>query len=153
MTVHAACADCEAPIDSISGVPDPRTAAMLLTAHPCGHPISLQRGLDARVPVTLIPVTGANLVGAERVRQVTDEGYTPEHDEQHTGAELAWAAWCLLDRAASQDPRMVERVPTMWPFEDGSWPAQDKTPMRLLIQAGAYVAAEIDRRLAAGEKP
>lgn len=95
---------------------------------------------------------GSTLIAAERDRQPAEEGFTAEHDARHAGNELAWAAWSFLDRAASgHDPNDPE-PPQMFPW-DKSWWKPGRSPLRLLIIAGALVAAEIDRRLAAGEKP
>lgn len=39
-------------------------------------------------------MNGVELIAAERERQVSGEGWTPEHDDEHDGSELAWAAVC-----------------------------------------------------------
>jgi len=36
--------------------------------------------------------SGIDLIAAERLRQICKEGWTPEHDEEHTDGELARAA-------------------------------------------------------------
>jgi hypothetical protein len=92
-----------------------------------------------------LPLDGAVAILRERVRQITHEGYQPEHDLAHTGNELAWAAWCLIDRALSDHPDNPS-VPDMWPWEPAAWKPGD--PIRMLVKAGALAAAEIDRRLA-----
>ena len=38
--------------------------------------------------------TGIELIQEERTRQVQEEGWTPEHDEEHGDGELALAAAC-----------------------------------------------------------
>lgn len=38
--------------------------------------------------------TGVELIAAERLRQVEEEGWTPEHDDRHEDGELACAAAC-----------------------------------------------------------
>lgn len=93
--------------------------------------------------------TGVQLITAERKRQVTEKGYTPEHDAEHSRGELARAAvaYAIPNRSADEAVRF-------WP---AGWP---KTPVvnhnvhnprgrekriRELAKAGALIAAEIDR--------
>jgi hypothetical protein len=104
------------------------------------------------LPVEVPHVDGATLIASERARQPAEEGFHPDHDAQHASNELAWAAWAYLDRAlGSGDPTDTE-PPSMFPW-DRSWWKPGKSPLRLLIIVGALIAAEIDRRLARGEKP
>lgn len=94
------------------------------------------------------PSPGADLVVAERLRQIEEEGHTPETDRQHAGNELAWAAWCYLDRAANMaaDNQDAPAVPTMWPLRGSEWKPKD-TVQRNLVVAAALIVAELDRRL------
>ena len=39
-------------------------------------------------------MSGAERIAAERQRQVEREGWTADHDAQHTDGSLAWAAVC-----------------------------------------------------------
>jgi hypothetical protein len=97
----------------------------------------------AGIPCDVTPVDGATLIGAE-VRAQREAGHTIESDQEHDPGDLAWKAWCILDRIGSDD----ESVPTMWPGDAGTWkPYQD--PIRALTVAGAFIAAEIDRVRAA----
>lgn len=113
--------------------------------------------------------SGASLIAAERRRQVGEEGYTPEHDDNYgydpvrtpDGADLARAAACYADphdfenrvvrplganRASSRD------VPARWPWHaDHYKPTGDR--IRDLTKAGALIAAEIDRLQRVGEAP
>lgn len=92
--------------------------------------------------------TGAELIAAERARQVADEGYTPEHDDGHAG-ELALAAQGYA-LAAACDLGVLTYVandpddPTFdWPWHPSYWkPTGD--PVRDLVKAGALIAAAID---------
>ena len=88
---------------------------------------------------------GALAIVRERLRQVTVEGYQPEHDASHTGRDLAWAAFCYIDRALSDTPANPA-VPQAWPWDDHDWKPGE--PMRMLVKAGALIAAEVDRLLA-----
>lgn len=96
--------------------------------------------------------TGIKLIAAERQRQVEQEGWTPEHDAQHIGGELAMAAayycWPGADRELCRRLLFPDNWSTRYANREGY-----KTPtLRDLMKAGALIAAEIDRRLAAGEE-
>jgi hypothetical protein len=86
--------------------------------------------------------TGIELIAAERERQISKEGWTPEHDDGHTGWELALAAASYSALAGGINKRWVEDE--LWPSE---WADcfKPKTGMSNLIRAGALIAAEIDR--------
>ena len=90
---------------------------------------------------------GVALIAAERARQVSVEGWTPAHDDQHAGAEMALAASCYVMHAGIQAcgreiPRHLR--PKRWPWQLRWWkPSED--PVRNLEKAGALIAAEIDR--------
>lgn len=98
---------------------------------------------------------GAALIAAERIRQISVEGYTPEHDAVHHADNkgLAWGAFCYLERA-SQDrlPQDDPSMPHLWPFDRKAWKPKP-TRMRNLVVAGALIAADIDRRYREGERP
>lgn len=83
-------------------------------------------------------MNGAELIAAERERQVSEEGWTPEHDDEHTHSELAKAAACYAVQAAGGTVTKYD-----WPWEGKWWKPGD--PLRGLAKAGALVAAEIDR--------
>lgn len=92
-------------------------------------------------------MTGAELIAAERRRQVEAEGWIPEHDAEHVDAELVIAAICYLDHVYEiGEPEAP--APDTWPWHDDWWkPSED--PVRNLVKAGALIAAEIDRLQAA----
>ncbi|MDE2106773.1 MAG: hypothetical protein KGL39_56685, partial [Patescibacteria group bacterium] len=78
-----------------------------------------------------------------RRRQMEDEGWSPEHDDQHTHGEMANAAACYAIDS-----------PSLWPMSwNWSW-WKPKDRRRDLARAGALIAAEIDRldRLEQGGK-
>lgn len=84
---------------------------------------------------------GAIDILEERERQEVKEGWTPEHDDEHVGGELAEAAACYARMSAFPGPNMG--TPPDWPFE-GHW--FKRGPRRRdLVRAGALIAAEIDR--------
>lgn len=149
------CPRCGIRLRGADGFVDPRTAERKFTARPCGHGLSHDQIVAVRregLPVEIPRLDGATLIAAERDRQPTEEGFTAEHDEHHGSNELAWAAWSYIDRAVGEHDPDDASPPAMWPWSP-SWWKPGKSPLRLLIIAGALIAAEIDRRLAAGEKP
>ncbi|MEV9422505.1 hypothetical protein AB0202_23555 [Klebsiella quasipneumoniae] len=88
---------------------------------------------------------------AERKRQVTAEGWTPEHDDKHTNGEMAFAAasyafhtaaatWDLEDCGTEYDSHPA---PKNWPWEPEWW--KPTTQRRDLVKAGALILAEIER--------
>ena len=107
--------------------------------------------------------TGVESITEERIRQVSKEGFLPEHDDEHDEGELALAAICYatpipifrLDKGANAyqfiDP---------WPWGE-SWDKRERYDngnelqhpvnlarqdrVRNLVKAGALLAAEIDR--------
>jgi hypothetical protein len=106
-------------------------------------------------------LSGAARIAAERQRQITVEGWTPDHDDQHDDGSLALAAVCY---AAPEPVFTLQQFDAAMTFSD-PWPWQadgDKRPrdehdclrspsleerIRMLEKAGALIAAEIDRLL------
>ncbi|WP_432778161.1 hypothetical protein QZL74_14355 [Burkholderia gladioli pv. alliicola] len=78
---------------------------------------------------------------AERERQVSVEGWTPEHDDQYTKGELALAASQYVLHVAC--PFQDGKVPAFWPWAAEWW--KPTTPRRDLEKAGALIQAEIER--------
>jgi hypothetical protein len=85
---------------------------------------------------------GVERIAAERQRQITQEGWTPEHDAEHESGELGQAAVCYINHACPVD----WEIHAEWPWLPSWWkPSAD--PIRDLEKAGALIAAEIDRLL------
>lgn len=85
---------------------------------------------------------GVGLIAAERDRQVSEEGWTPEHDDTHTNGSLVLAAaWYALAEAVRWNPASVRPA---WPW-GRTPPKRDGDRVRELVKAGALIAAEIDR--------
>ncbi len=91
---------------------------------------------------------GAARIYAERQRQVNQERHTPRKDATFADCELLEAAACYLTCSYPGDNSVVGRV--TWPWDRQGF--KPTTPIRNLEKAGALLAAEIDRRLAAGEQ-
>ncbi len=86
-----------------------------------------------------LPGNGVELIAAERRRQIEQEDWTPEHDDEHSMGELRQAA-----RAYAGDPGHASNPPAGWPWDEEWWkPSEDA--VRNLVKAGALIAAEIDR--------
>lgn len=95
---------------------------------------------------------GAVLVARERLRQMDEEGHEPAGDQAYEGNELAWAAFCYLERAAQDRlPQDDQSVPHVWPLKRSGWKPKGSR-VRNLVIAAALVVAEIDRLIDRGEK-
>lgn len=97
----------------------------------------------------------------ERQRQVTAEGWTPEHDDAHANGEMARAAGCYameqldddyndcfkaewIEHDAEGHPDSKWRwVPHKWPWHPRWW--KPKNRRRNLVRAAALILAEIER--------
>ena len=89
-------------------------------------------------------------IAAERLRQKEKEGWTLEHDDEHTDGSLALAAGSYCESAAR--PKILDRkpggafaIPKLWPK---SWSLdwwKPKSPRDDLVRAGALIVAEIER--------
>lgn len=77
---------------------------------------------------------------AERQRQISAEGWTPDHDDEHGGGQLADAAACY---ALSASGMPFELWQAFWPW-DGAW-LKAGEGRRSLVKAGALILAEIER--------
>lgn len=82
-------------------------------------------------------MTGAELIAAERKRQIEQEGFDASHDAQHTASELKRAAHCYV-LADGPDARM----PDPWPWSVEWW--KPKSRQRNLERAGALLLAAAD---------
>ena len=103
--------------------------------------------------------SGIRLISDERKRQISEEGWTPEHDDEHCEAALAFAGVSYALSAARRvefcefagfDSRNIDYTepPDLWPWDRKWWKPGD--PVRMLVKAGALIAAEIDRLQRAG---
>lgn len=92
--------------------------------------------------------SAARDVLAERTRQVNEEGWTPEHDDDHVCDEIAaLAAFYAMPRAArywnaSSTGYGNTMAEAMLPH---GWVAKDGERRRELVKAGALILAEIER--------
>ncbi|EKN4807551.1 hypothetical protein [Yersinia enterocolitica] len=105
--------------------------------------------LEAVNEKLLVPVVLE--IANERLRQISVEGWTPEHDDQHSSGELAGAAgyyakhvnarqWCFKN---NPDDYQCEPEPSGWPWAAEWW--KPKNPRSDLIRAAALIVAELER--------
>jgi len=89
-------------------------------------------------------MTGAEIISAERQRQIEEEGYTAEHDAEHEYWDLLDAASCYL-WSAQQEPKGHTELeaPLQWPWDRDWW--KPKTRFHDMKRCGALVAAALDR--------
>lgn len=98
-------------------------------------------------PLTPVILEIAN----ERRRQISVEGWAPEHDDQHSSGELAGAAGCYAKHVNARqwcfknnpDDYQCEPEPSGWPWEPEWW--KPKNPRSDLIRAAALIVAELER--------
>ena len=76
---------------------------------------------------------------AERQRQQSVEGWTPEHDDQYGKSQLLWASSCYLLNTIQP----FNRIPMDWPWDSSWW--KPTNSRRDLVKAGALILAEIER--------
>ncbi|MBO8135539.1 hypothetical protein [Dickeya fangzhongdai] len=84
---------------------------------------------------------------AERQHQITAEGWTPEHDDEHVGFEMSFAAATyILHIAQSYGGQPYKHITPseIWPW-DLKWLKFAPGPRRSLVKAAALILAEIDR--------
>lgn len=104
---------------------------------------------DEQVIKNALVTEGVGLIAEERRRVLCKKGYGNVHDDDHTGGELAIAAVCYV--AAAVPSTIVLR-------DEGSgldpWPWEKELDKRcvyprkeILVIAGQFIAAEIDRLL------
>ena len=85
---------------------------------------------------------------AERERQIKEEGWTSEHDDEHDAGELcgAGAAYALYTSCALHpigDAFGQDDIPPGWCWDYRWW--KPTTPRRNLVKAAALIIAEIEK--------
>lgn len=86
-------------------------------------------------------------VWLERERQITEEGWSAAHDDEHLPGHLARAGACYALYEASEAKAFSEWllsvIRSIWPFEWSWWKPKDRR--RNLVRAAALIIAEIER--------
>jgi len=80
---------------------------------------------------------------AERRRQIEEEGWSLEHDDNHLRGELARAGGTYALHAGENDAASEAMAMMDWPWSREWWKPQDFR--RDLVRAGALIVAEIER--------
>lgn len=93
---------------------------------------------------------GADLITEERVRQISQEGYTLGHDAGYVKFELVKAAIAYLVTYVHYGSEFAGNNPMAshwWPWDWRIFKplSNNGNPLRDLVRAGALIAAEIDR--------
>jgi hypothetical protein len=83
-------------------------------------------------------------IAEERVRQISGENWSPEHDNKHAGGELAKAA-AAYALAPHTHKYASSLRPTFWPWDQSWW--KPKSTHLNQVRAGALLVAEMARRL------
>ncbi len=108
--------------------------------------------------------TGAQMITAERQRQVEVKGWTAEHDAAQVTGEMVSAAFAYAKHAmCGYAPFNREAAPATheppafpyWPWLPELFKPAEFTSegaIRDLVKAGALIAAEIDRLASAGSE-
>lgn len=107
-----------------------------------------QRHAPAPIPPNshvLPPRCGLVKMSRERTRQMIEKGYTPEHDDEHKGGELALAARHFLDLALQIQKQIGITDVIEWPWGSSLPPGDGDDYEQLLVKTGAMLAAEIER--------
>lgn len=92
------------------------------------------QGLDALTQA-------ARSVLAERARQISAEGYTPEQDDGYNPGVLALHGGLYACHA--YDNLTKKRTPEGWQWDAKWWKSKD--PRSNLVKAGALILAELER--------
>lgn len=87
-------------------------------------------------------------IRAERERQISEEGWSPQHDAAHKQGELAGAAACYALRDLNIQNEDLRRqadrlVDDLWPWAPFWWKPTSRR--RNLVRAAALLVAEIER--------
>lgn len=110
---------------------------------------------DARPVLAILPAPGpswqdgaeasaaARDVLAERRRQVDVEGWSSDHDDNHTRGEIALAAAAYAANSAAIRELWFDSARPLWPWHWSWW--KPKGRRRDLVRAGALIIAEIER--------
>jgi hypothetical protein len=106
--------------------------------------VSIERVCGFAAHGAAIGSAAAHDVLAERQRQISAEGWTPEHDDEHGGGEMARAAatYALYDHGVPGATTLENGV-RLWPW-DWRW-LKPKSARANLVRSGALIVAEIER--------
>ncbi|MEW3614809.1 hypothetical protein [Pseudomonas aeruginosa] len=144
---YAACHDCNwtGPEPDEDKCPGCGSENCMAAACPeCGGRYDLVAEANITAPAGQVPQAWLD-VQAERRRQVEAEGWTPEHDDEHSHGQMARAAACyaLAGSSAPNDGTAALLVSLAWPWDEQWW--KPSTARRDMVKACALGLAEIER--------
>lgn len=144
---YAACHDCNwtGPEPDEDKCPGCAGENCMAAACPeCGGRYDLVAEANITAPAGQVPQAWLD-VQAERRRQITAEGWTPEHDDAHSHGQMARAAACyaLAGSSAPNDGTAALLVSLAWPWDEQWW--KPSTARRDMVKACALALAEIER--------
>jgi hypothetical protein len=116
--------------------------ARMANTKPEGH-IALEYAVRERLTQkfsTDMSRFGIGRVVAERARQVEEEGFDENHDDEYDDCELAKAAFCYFGYGVGASDEFIKRA---WPWDVEWFKPQGR--LRNLEKAGALNLAEIER--------
>ncbi len=105
------------------------------------HPATIAALLAERDALAAMSDAARDVI-AERARQMSVEGWTPEHDDEHADESLAIAAVCYV--LFGDSPNSPNHPPSAWPWAAEWWKPKDHR--RNLVRATALLIAELERR-------
>lgn len=108
----------------------------------------MRRLLSGLTVASAAQTQAARDVLAERLRQMDENGWTNEHDDQNPDGDMALAAACYAANAGGVP--WSGNAPSFWPWSTEWW--KPSTPRRDLEKAGALILAEIERIDRASDK-
>lgn len=87
------------------------------------------------------------MIAEERRRQVSEEGWSHQHDDRHVHGELSDAAACYAigEKESWQSEERECLFPLLWPWDLSWWKPCKDNRIKELVKAGALIAAEIER--------
>ena len=105
----------------------------------------LERAAQSGQRADWAQTAAARDVLAERERQVSAEGWTPEHDDKHANGQMAVAAGYYALACGFPHERDIGNghLPNHWPWDAYWWKPRDHR--NNLMRAGALILAEIER--------
>lgn len=118
------------------------------------RPVILSRLQKAKAATGQRMSDAAHDVLKERLRQVSAEGWTSDHDDEHTDGSLADAAACYAattrvfkaEEYAGRGHEPYTTYEDLWPQSWGDrWWRPKKARRRKLVVAAALLIAEIER--------
>lgn len=89
-------------------------------------------------------------IAEERVRQISGENWSPEHDDIHASGEMAKAA-AAYALAPHTHKYAVSLMPSFWPWGQEWWKPKSLHLNR--VRAGALLVAELARMMRVASRP